>query len=153
MQSCLTSPGRTLCALMLACTFAGCSSFKNPQPLPPLLDKATAGSGYASACPARNETERKLMAQSKLASSREVDMRLEREFPAGTDAALLSKYLAAQGFKPEAPCEGDASVQRASFFRKGVGFLPYDTSATVYWKVDAQQRIVWTKGFLFFIGL
>lgn len=142
---------RVLAALFTIATLSSCATI---PPLPPLLDKAGAGGGYNTACPPTNEQERKLIEISGgLAESPVVSQRLQTRFPTGTDAALLSKYLVDQGFQLAAPCASDASVQRATYFRRGVGLLPYDTSSTIYWKIDAQQRIEWVKGFLFFQGL
>ncbi|MFY9260561.1 MAG: hypothetical protein WAO71_08650 [Gallionella sp.] len=123
-------------------------------PLPPLLKKATAGSGWSSACPPKNEKERQMIESSgKLAVSPQVEQRLRDEFPSGSNDELLIAALLAQNFKLGKPCDTDPTIQRASFFQKGTGLLPYSTIATVYWKVDEQRRIVWTKGFVSYSGL
>ena len=61
--------------------------------------------------------------------------------------------LTAQGYRVILPCDSDRSIQRALFFQEGCGLLSYDTDSTVYWKEDQQHHIVWTKGFVRFIGL
>jgi hypothetical protein len=145
---------RVLFATVAAIGLTGCiETEQQAVPLPPLLHKATAGGGWASACPPRSENERKMIETSRLAVSPEVEQRLRDEFPPGSDEDRLIAVLTAQGFKLVAPCETDQTIQRAQFFRKGTGFLPYSTSATIYWKIDVQRRIVWTKGFVSYSGL
>jgi hypothetical protein len=145
----------TLFATAASLTLSGClESSASTTPLPPLLQKATAGSGWSSACPSRNEKEQKMIETTgQFAVSPEVEQRLRDQFPPGSNESRLIAALTTQGFKQEAPCETDQTIQRASFFRKGTGILPYDIGATVYWKIDEQGRIVWTKGFVAYGGL
>lgn len=93
------------------------------------------------------------MIASGLAVSPEVDRRLRDEFPPGSNDDRLVAVLKAQGFKFVAACETDQTIRRASFFQKGTGLVPYDVDANVYWKIDGQRRIVWTKGFVAYSGL
>jgi hypothetical protein len=121
--------------------------------LPALLAHATAGSGWASACPVRNDSERAIMATRKLAVSPELSDRLGRQFPPGSSASALEEELLTDGFEAPTTCEADPTIMRATFFQKGSGSLPYDVNASVYWKVAGDGMIVWTKGFIFYQGL
>ncbi|KQT60969.1 hypothetical protein ASG52_17140 [Methylobacterium sp. Leaf456] len=59
-----------------------------------------------------------------------------------------------QGFRPIAPCEQDAAIQRAWFTQEGGGpFGPFPMSAVVSWKVGPDGRIAWTKAVVDFTGL
>lgn len=89
----------------------------------------------------------------QLAVSPEVEQRLRDQFPPGSDDQRLISSLTAQGFSLVKPCETDQTIQRASFFQKGTGILPYDIFASVYWKIDDQRHIIWTKGFVSYSGL
>lgn len=135
---------------VLSVVVAGCAA---PRELPALLAHATAGSGWGSACPARNDSERAQIARSKLAVSPELSARLELQFPPGTPAAALTQALSRDGFGAATACDADPTIMRATFFQKGSGLLPYDVNATVYWKVAGDDKIVWTKGFIFYAGL
>lgn len=135
-------------AIVVAVT--GCAS---PKDLPALLAHATAGSGWASACPGRNDNEREMMARSKLAVSPELSDRLSRQFPLGSPASALKEELSTDGFEAPSACEADPTIMGAAFFQKGSGLLPYDVNASVYWKADGDGKIIWTKGFIFYMGL
>ena len=144
--------GFRLSALALAPILAlpGCACLQISQPadeLPPLLQNVSAGGGNFSACPpVASETL-------PIAISPELDQRLSQQFPPGFDDASLVQTLTAQGFKLSGHCEADPTVQRASFFQKGVGCLAYDTIAEVFCKKDDRDRIVWTKGLVRYSGL
>ncbi len=155
----MTHHFHSLCIVFIvtvACLFlVGCNeSDQQTTTLPPLLQKTKAGGGWDSACPPRNEKERKMIEMvGRLAVSPEVEQRLRDEFPPGSSDDRLVAVLTAQGFKLIEPCETDQTIQRASFFQKGTGIIPYDVNATVYWKIDNQRRVIWTKGFLSYSGL
>ena len=139
-------------SMMIAFFLAGCT--ESVQPLPPLLQNVSAGGGWGSACPPRDNKERKMMEGLKLAVSPELEQRLLDGFPPGSSSDQLASTLTAQGFQLRSPCEADQTIQSASFFRETItgfpGFLSRRnrTSATVYWKSDDKHRIVWTKGFV-----
>jgi hypothetical protein len=137
-------------AIAVAVAVAGCAS---PKDLPALLAHATAGSGWGSACPGRNDNERAMMAGRKLAVSLELSDRLGRQFPLGSPASVLKEELSTDGFEAPTACEADPTIMSATFFQKGSGLLPYDVNASVYWKVAGDGKIVWTKGFIFYQGL
>ncbi len=145
----------SLLATLALLAVTGCNeSADQAVPLPPLLNKATAGSGWGSACPPGNETDRKkIEAAGKLAVSPEMEQRLKKEFPPGTHNDRLIAALTAQGFTIAAPCETDKTIQQASFFWTESGFHVANVFATVYWKLDERGRVVWTKGFIFYSGL
>jgi hypothetical protein len=150
-----TTMQRALVAsLVVASTcVAACSSTK-PRPVPPILRGATAHGGWWGACPPSSETEvetRRIMRE--LALSPELNSRLEAQFPPGSPEQALIDSLTEQGFVLSGQCKTDSTIRIASFDAPGHGFLPYATSAQVYWQADADRRIVWTKGFLMFIGL
>ena len=133
-----------------AAAVTGCASTKE---LPTLLAHATAGSGWASACPGRNENERAMMAARTLAVSPELADRLSRQFPPGSPASALKDELSTDGFEPPSACEADPTIMGAAFFQKGSGLFAYDVNASVYWKADGDGKIIWTKGVIFYTGL
>jgi len=135
---------------LVAAAIAGSASARD---LPALLANATAGSGWNSACPGRNEHERAMISRSKLALSPDLSERLDRQFPIGSPESALKNELAADGFAAPESCEADPSIMRARFFQKGAGFLRYDVDASVYWKTDGNGKLVWTAGFIFYGGL
>lgn len=138
-----------LCGLALA----GCSTSTAPQkPLPPLLAHATGNGGWLFGCPAISNNAHALTATRSPASP-EITQRLRQQFPPGTAEADLTRLLADEGFDAPLACEADSSIRHAHFFQKGTGFLPYDANADVFWKVDADGRIVWAQGGIFYQGL
>jgi hypothetical protein len=85
--------------------------------------------------------------------SPELEQRLRDQFPPGSDDARLIAALTSRGFKMDAPCKNDSTVQRASFYQKRTGIITTYAGAVVYWKIDDQHRIVWTKGYVSYGGL
>ncbi len=139
--------------IVLSGSAASCSSTSQPV-VPPLLRGATAQGGWWGACPPSSETEkesRRIMGQ--LAISPEFNSRLQNAFPPGSAERDLLASLSAQGFVLSDPCKADSTIRIASFHADGRGFLRYATNAQVYWQADADGRIVWTKGFVAYIGL
>ncbi len=133
-------------------TVTGCSETSQPtRQLPKLLEKVSAG-GYG-ACPPRNEAEKKILGIGLVEKPSEFDQRLMNEFPTGSNGYHLIKILVAQGFNLNGHCKTDPTIRKASFFQRGKGFLPYDISAWVYWKIDDQNRVLWVKGSVGYSGL
>jgi hypothetical protein len=77
---------------------------------------------------------------------------LQTQFPPGTPEERLIITLAEQRFEQPVPCYGDKTVRSARFYRQG-GLLAWSTRAEIFWKVDQANNLVWTKGFIFYIGL
>jgi hypothetical protein len=119
-------------------------------PTPPLLQDATATGGWSSGgCPPTYEFE-KTADESK---SPEIVSRLKAQYPPGTPSKVLVDALLAQHFTVIARCSNDASIKRAIFRQTGGGFFgPYPAFANVAWKVDANDRIVWTKAAISYTG-
>lgn len=134
-------------------TNSGCFGLRPPPELPMVLRDATAGSGWISACPPRNAQDKTMIEKLGLGLSPELNKHLHDQFPPGSGASLLTVALTQQGFKPMNSCENEPTIHRATFFQKGQGLLPYDTHADVYWKENADSQIIWTKGFVHFVGL
>ena len=128
---------------------SGCSNAN--EELPAILHGVSAGSGYSSACPTPKAEEASSVR--KLAISPELDQRLLEAFPPGTTEESLTSFLLKQGFSFNGSCDTDPLVRHASFNLKAKGFLRYSTHAQVFWRVDADGRVVWTKGFAGFTGL
>jgi len=112
---------------------------------PPLLENVTAGTGGLEViCPSDGKDKD----SSRPASgSPELNQRLAADFPVGSDEGKLVKALTAQKFKigtytGAAVCADDKAVRMARF----VGSM----EASIYWKADAQHRVLWTKGFVHF---
>jgi hypothetical protein len=132
----------------------GCVAMQGRPELPPLLQHATAGGGWDSACPPANDEERKLVELAPLRVSPQMQQRLEAAFPEGTHEDLLVAELTSQGFKSGPSCKLDQTIRSASYHHRSSGFLDFaDLWATVFWKVDDRRRIVWTKGILIPVSL
>jgi hypothetical protein len=114
------------------------------QRLPPLLSNVRAEGGWWGACPDRPAKDQAL--------SPELNEHLQRQFPPGTPEERLISALAEQRFEPPAPCWDDKTIRSARFYQQG-GLLAYDTRAEIFWKVDQANNLVWTKGFVFYVGL
>jgi hypothetical protein len=145
------SPSIARAALVIAvASLAACAEKLSP-PTPALLQGATASSGWNShGCPAHAWD---ITAKYPEAHATQVEARLARDYPNGTSEAVLAGALIRQGFKPEAPCDNDPAIHRASFTQSGGGFSgPYAALAEVAWKVDGQGRIVWTKANLVYVS-
>jgi len=108
---------------------------------PPLLTKATAGGGQWGACPSMGSARFALPE----AISPELDRRLAQQFPPGSSEIALVQELQKQPFKMRGACNGDTAIRFAEFKER-------DLRAAVYWRVDAANTIVWTKGFVFIIS-
>ena len=85
--------------------------------------------------------------------SPEMRERLRRDFPPGTAEVRLIAELQRQGFTvsrcPEAPSVGLATIRQ----KTGSAMVATEVEGNVSWKVDAQKRIVWTNGRVFYSGL
>lgn len=149
------SASRELILGLLLMTLAATGCAQPTASKPRLLQDVTAGSGYASACPPDSATDKKTLEiwKGQLAISPEFDQRLRNEFPPGTDSNTLINSLTAQGFVLAGVCKNEPTIQIATFYQKGQGFLPYDTFAQVFWKTNEQGRIIWTKGLVSYSGL
>ena len=147
----MTLPRSFPSAALLAGTLivSGCSNAN--EEFPAILHGVSAGSGHSSACPPRMAEE--AMSIRKLAISPELDQRLLEAFPPGTTEESLTSFLLKQGFSFNGSCDTDPLVRHASFNLKAKGFLMYSTHAQVFWRVDADGRVVWTKWFAGFTGL
>ena len=117
----------------------------NPSPsIPPLLRNVRAAGGNWGACPhppPRMNTE---------ALSPELNERLSKEFPPGTNQDYLVETLTSQGFIITDNCKDDNSIHRAvlSLYKIGISEKFPIVSAEIGWKADQDHRIVWTKGYV-----
>ncbi|MGB6536807.1 MAG: hypothetical protein WBF58_12690 [Xanthobacteraceae bacterium] len=110
--------------------------------LPPMLRGVTAG-GQGDPCHP-NQFWENLPANSpsRPHGSPELNDRLSHEFPPGTPESKLVHALDRLGFEALPPCENNTSIHSAFFRRK----FPLEIWARVYWKVDVNDAIVWTRG-------
>jgi hypothetical protein len=86
------------------------------------------------------------------ALSPELNQKLAAQFPPGSSADSLVQTLTAQGFKLTGSCQTDSTIHRAGFGGPTRGSI-FETHAVIYWKVEGGDTVVWTKGFVMFIGL
>ena len=147
----VTLPRSLQSAALLAGAFIVSACSNANEELPAMLHGVSAGSGYSSACPAPKTEE--ASSTRKLAISPELNQRLLEAFPPGSTEDALTKFLLAQGFSFHGACDIDPFVRHASFNQKGKGSLAYRTHAQVFWQVDADGKVVWTKGGVGFRGL
>lgn len=140
---------RSLLLLAGAFIVSACSDAN--EELPAILHGVSAGEGYSSACPAPKTEE--ASSTRKLAISPELNQRLLEAFPPGSTEDALTKFLLAQGFSFHGSCDTEPLIRHASFSQKHKSSLAYSTHALVFWQVDADGKVVWTKGVVGFRGL
>lgn len=138
-------------ALGMSAATSGCSS--PTPPLPPLLENVSAGGGWWGACPPESVDEARLRQTMPLAVSPELNQRLNQSFPPGVSEVALLEVLKNWGFTVLPPCPGDSSIRAAAFVQHGGGVFSSAMTANVFWKVDPERNIVWTKGFVRYAGL
>ena len=145
----IVGAARTIALFRIMLCLIGCVTITSCKPpLPPLLEGASTSGGLYGGCPRAVLVDRK-----ELALSPELDERLRQQFPPGTPARKLSEALVSQGFVLGRPCKEDNSIREANFTKKGDGFYYlFRTDSSVFWKTDERGNIVWTEGFLMFIG-
>ncbi len=85
------------------------------------------------------------------ALSPELNQKLAVQFPPGSSADSLVRTLTAQGFKLTGTCQTDSTIHRAGFGGPTRGSI-FETHAEIYWKTEG-DTVVWTKGFVMFMGL
>jgi hypothetical protein len=84
------------------------------------------------------------------ATSPELCERLATRFPPGSAASVLEQALAQEGFRSGRTCQKHL-IRCAEFRQSGGGFFgPYPVDATIAWKVTGDDRILWTKGRVFY---
>jgi len=120
-------------------------------PAPALLEHISGASGWFGGCPPENEKEAVERARWGEALSPELNQKLAAQFPPGSSADSLVRTLTAQGFKLTGPCQNDSTIQRAGFGGTTRGSI-FATHAEIYWKTEGDS-VVWTKGFVMFMGL
>ena len=138
-------------AVALAAIFA---SWAGPKPpLPALLRNVSAGGGWWGACPPETPAEAQEQQGRPVAVSPELNRRLAELFPSGSSERTLVDALRSQGFELMLSCKGDLSIHIAAFVQHGTGLLSHPMTAEIYWKTDEADNIVWTKGFVRYVGL
>lgn len=132
---------------------AACST-TNQESVPPILRGVTAGSGFFGGCPPSDEAAADAIRNAgKLAVSPEFDSRLEAAFPPGSPQEALIDSLTGQGFVLAGACKTDSTVRIALFHLNGRALSRLEMGADVYWRADKEGRIIWTKGFVMYVGL
>jgi hypothetical protein len=141
---------------IVAAIVLGSASLGSPAPnppLPPLLKDVTAGGGWWGACPPETEEEAHERQGRPIATSPELDQRLAQLFPTGSNERMLVETLRGQGFELLPSCKSDHSIRVAAFEQHGESVSSYPIIAHIFWKVDNSGKIVWTKGFVRYVGL
>ena len=88
-----------------------------------------------------------------VAQSPEIVARLRKSFPTGSPASALESALVSQGFTLDEACRSP-NVKRATFSQTGGnGITAMSAFASVTWKTNATDQIVWTTGNIVFRGL
>lgn len=115
---------------------------------PPLLAGASSGFGNFSDCSER-------VGGPCPGVSPELERRLYQRFPAGSPETALVAGLAEQGFEAPTAFPNNPSVHFASYAPppSDSGPPPASVYATVYWKVDDQDGIVWMHGYVRWLSL
>jgi hypothetical protein len=108
---------------------------------PPILRGTTSRGESNNGCPAD-------LPPDKIGISPDFSQRLAREFPPGTPSKVIETELARQGFVIS-PCPYEADVKAARVTVTGFGTL----TGVAYWKVDRNDKVVWTVGFSEISGL
>jgi hypothetical protein len=137
----MTPTGRFIWAGTMTAVFA--------PPAPALLQNVSGASGWFGGCPPGNKEPPRMMGE---ALSPELNQRLAAQFPPGSSADSLVQTLTAQGFKLTGTCQTDSKIHRAGFGPSPTRGSIFETSAEIYWKTEG-DTVVWTKGFVMFLGL
>jgi hypothetical protein len=117
-------------------------------PAPALLQHVSSTSGWFGGCPPGTNEPARMGGE---ALSPELNQKLAAQFPPGSSTDSLVRTLTAQGFKLTGTCETDSTIHRAGFGGPTRGSI-FETHAEIYWKTE-NDTVVWTKGFVMFIGL
>jgi hypothetical protein len=136
----MTATGRFIWAGTMRAVFA--------PPAPALLQRVSSASGWFGGCPPGNAEPPRMRGE---ALSPELNQKLAAQFPPGSSADSLVRTLTAQGFKLTGTCQTDSTIHRAGFGGPTRGSI-FETRAEIYWKTQG-DTIVWTKGFVMFLGL
>ena len=118
--------------------------------VPPLLNGVKAAGGWLDACPPRSDQEKWARGSMPLALSKELDANLLEQFPPGSPAITLQEALVSQKFTLDASCKADETIHKAHFGPNGNDWF---ASALIYWKVNDNGSIAWTKGLVFIRAL
>jgi hypothetical protein len=114
-----------------------------PVSAPPSLIAGLTDDGLRGApCPARTLLEQDARKKQGVRPPSQLGERLRRQFPLGSDAALLAAELAQENFTLFTPCPNDPGVL-------GARWLSRDWShpdALVYWRVDDLGRLTFVDG-------
>jgi hypothetical protein len=78
--------------------------------------------------------------------SPEINSRLHERFPPGSPSAALRRLLVEEGFQLRGACPPDGRTQFASYAQSGGSGLDQRIFATVYWKTDSHDKLVWSSG-------
>ncbi len=110
---------------------------------PPILRGTTSRGEWNNGCPADQPRR-----PDEIEMSPDFSQRLAAEFPPGTPSKVIETKLARQGFAIS-HCPYEADVMAAKVTVTGIGTL----TGTAYWKVDRNDKVVWTIGFSEISGL
>jgi hypothetical protein len=147
---------RLAAPILLSALVASCDFFSQPTPpLPPLLRDATTTGGANFLC--ETDEFREAMGEGSTpetaSHSPEISARLEHSFPVGSDGSALRDALLAQGFEM-LECAPDPTIHIARFDQTGGnGVTTMSAMGIVFWKTDADGKIVWTIGDISYRGL
>lgn len=130
LQSEIVRP-RLLVTLMLAVFLGACQ-----RPLPPLVRGARSVGATSYDC----EQDVVPRSNATFARSPQINERLSKYFPTGSQSKLLRNSLVRQGFQLQGRCSADHSISWARFRRGG------DRIVKVYWREDKKGRLLWTFG-------
>ena len=90
-----------------------------------------------------------------MADTPELDRRLKAEFPPGTAETELVTNLQKIGFGAIVSCKDDVTIHIARYDQPPQPdvFLFFPMTATIYWKVDENNKVAWSKGFVMYNSL
>ncbi len=110
---------------------------------PPILRGTTSRGEWNNGCPADRPRP-----PDEIEISPDFSQRLAAEFPPGTPSKSIQTELARQGFAIS-HCPYEADVMAAKVTVTGIGTL----TGKAYWKVDRNDKVLWTVGFSDISGL
>ena len=144
----------TFLATPLLIVLTSCDRPKYKETLPPLLRHLEAHGGWGDACPVPPKLKVEV-AREGLADAPELDRRLKAEFPPGTAEIELVTNLQKIGFRPTGSCKDDGTIHIARYDQPPQPdvFLFFTMTATIYWKIDENDKVVWSKGFVVYNAL
>ena len=121
--------------------------------MPSFVNGLSSEGGDWSVCPVRGDFQKDLPFPPK--GNAALNRRLAEMFPVGTSESKLTTFLERQKFTAPVTCpkRGGDAIRSAQFFEARSFGQITTLEATILWKVDEGQKLIWTRGTIFYNGI